>query len=92
MTDQSAKSYLADVGVLPKVPAVYERDAKDPRSEAMPSDLVGATINAIGAISGETNVGGGGLIIDYMSGLDGSPRRVVFGFSELGMWIEFHSP
>jgi hypothetical protein len=32
---------------------------------------------------------GGGLIIDYTARNETAVRRVVFGFNELGMWVEW---
>ena len=35
------------------------------------------------------SVESGGLVVDYIPEGASEPRRVVFGFNELGMWREF---
>jgi hypothetical protein len=92
MTSKSERDRnLASAGVLPKLPSVYGRDPRDPKTNDMPSAMVGATIMAIGAIEGVINVEGGGLVIDYLPVGSKNLQRVVFGFTEMGMWIEYHS-
>ena len=52
--------------------------------------MCGARIIDIGAADGDSiSIEGGGFVIDFVA--DGSirPRRVVFGFNERGMWIEY---
>lgn len=48
------------------------------------SDLLGATIDDIGKHYG---VAQGGLAIDYTK--DGVKKRIAFGYTELGEWIEW---
>jgi len=55
----------------------------------MPVGLVGARIVAVGTSS--ERIEGGGLIIDYVRPREDKKRRVVFGFNEVGMWVEYHS-
>jgi len=50
--------------------------------------LRGSRISRIGAPS-IGGIEGGGLVIDYVR--NGTHGRVVFGFNENGMWIEFDS-
>ncbi|MEZ5850416.1 MAG: hypothetical protein R3D68_07180 [Hyphomicrobiaceae bacterium] len=52
--------------------------------------LVGAKIMSIGGTSDEVNIEGGGLIIDYLPQWSATPWRMVVGFNDQGMWIEFN--
>jgi len=62
---------------------------KPERGELVPSDLIGATILAIGAPTGEEEKPeGGGLLIDYAVAGNGERKRIILAFNELGMWIE----
>jgi hypothetical protein len=53
------------------------------------------TILAIGTIASQafpdwaSPVESAGLVIEYMPSGSTSARRVAFGFSELGMWVEY---
>jgi hypothetical protein len=67
--------------IVPYLPEGLRRPA-----ELMPSDLVGSTILAIGTLE-RSSVEGGGLVIDYQRP-DGIKHRVVFGCTELGMWVD----
>ena len=63
------------------------------RASALFEMLCGAQILAIGAPRDEEiEIEGGGLIIDFLPGGNEQPRRVVFGFNENGMWIEYEGP
>lgn len=57
------------------------------RHDAVPDDLAGATVLRFGTIPG-TRTEGGGLVIDYRPKDRKRAKRVVFGFNELGMWVE----
>jgi hypothetical protein len=50
--------------------------------------LAGATIVKIGGVA-EDGIEGGGLIIDYRPADSLEICRVVFGFNENGMWVEW---
>jgi hypothetical protein len=50
--------------------------------------LPGAKILRIGSTN-ERGIEGGGLILDYE--LNGKSHRLVFAFTELGMWVEYDS-
>lgn len=50
--------------------------------------LAGAKIVRFGSTN-ERGIEGGGLILDYE--LQGNRQRLVFAFTELGMWIEYDS-
>jgi hypothetical protein len=61
------------------------------REGARQRRLAGATIRRIGSPE-EKGIEGGGLILDYRRPGDHVVRRVVFGFTELGMWVEWEGP
>jgi len=52
----------------------------------VPQDLIGATILRFGAPISDGDFEGGGLVIDYMT-TEGEKKRVVFEFTEIGMWV-----
>ena len=54
--------------------------------------LAGATIVNCGSPSDPELVDGGGFVIDYVPHGDKAVRRLVFAFTELGMWIEYDGP
>ena len=70
--------------VVPFLPATVGRER-----DAIPSDLVGAEIIAFGTLASANAVEGGGLVIDYRPKGERGVRRIVLGFTELGMWVEF---
>jgi hypothetical protein len=76
---------LSATKVIPRLP-----DRIDPsrRGDVFPPDLIGATIVGFGAASPELGIEGGGLIIDYLPDGQTLPKRLVLGFTELGMWVE----
>ena len=62
------------------------------RAEPVIMALRGARILAVGAADDEDiEIEGGGLVIDFESA-EVSARRVVFGFNECGMWVEYYGP
>lgn len=75
--------HFAEAEVLPELPARLPSG----RGEPFPEGLIGATIDRIGTLPDSCGVEGGGLVIDYRNGP--SVGRVVFGFNELGMWLEY---
>jgi hypothetical protein len=62
------------------------------RAHELFMSLRGAKIVACGAPVDPAAVEGGGLIIDFIPDGSDTVRRVVFAFTELGMWIEFYGP
>jgi hypothetical protein len=75
---------FATIEVADRIPAVFRSD----QSEAFP-DLAGATIERIGTPVDCLLVEGGGLVIDYIDPKDAHAKRLVLGFTELGMWVVF---
>jgi len=71
------------VGELP--PAGHYTD----RATQLFARLAGARIVACGTPADSTAVEGGGFVIDFIEPESNQIRRVVFGFTELGMWVEF---
>jgi hypothetical protein len=72
----------SDRAVVPKWPNLYGR------GKAVPEELLGATIVAIGTmdISVEDQPEGGGLVIDYTPKDSSDVRRITLAFTETGMW------
>ncbi len=73
---------LANATILPKLPDYFDRA----RGESIPPDLLGATIIEFGSAPKESDLEGGGLIIDYIPRDQTKKRRLVLAFNELGMW------
>jgi hypothetical protein len=57
--------------------------------DGLPKGLLGSRIIRFGAAPKESRIEGGGLIVDYEVRGEGTIRRVVFSFSEVGMWVEY---
>jgi hypothetical protein len=72
---------IEDGELIEKLPSLFG-DHGD-----IPKDLIGATILRMGTLPG-LNVEGGGLVIDYRPRNSQETNRVVFGFNELGMWVQ----
>lgn len=68
--------------VLPRLGDCFSLDRGDP----VPANLIGARIVGFGAP--DYDVEGGGLVIDYVPAGQDVTRRVVFAFTELGMWMD----
>lgn len=63
------------------------------RATALFQMLAGARIIECGAPDDDdAKIEGGGLIIDFVPAGAAEPRRVVFGFNESGMWVEYDGP
>ena len=75
---------LTRVRVMPSLP--HWRDLNP--EEMFPEDLVGSIIVCIGTAEDE-GIEGGGLIIDYRPSGKSENRRLVLGFNEIGMWVEY---
>jgi hypothetical protein len=54
--------------------------------EAIPSDLIGATIVQIGAA--ERGEDGEEFVIEYRPARDSRVKRLFMQFNELGIWVE----
>jgi hypothetical protein len=74
--------------VIPKWPTRFDSN----RGEDVPSELVGATIAAIGTLEVpyRERPEGGGLVIDYRPAGVAETKRITLAFTETGMWI--HPP
>ncbi len=59
------------------------------RGKELPEGIIGSTILNFGTIPEYGAVEGGGLVIEYKRSDTGQSKRVVLGFNELGMWIDF---
>lgn len=85
MTDQLKISRLLDDQITPVLPAsLGRRDSFD-------ADLIGSKIIGFGTIP-DSDLEGGGLVIDYVPEGQVKSRRIIFEFNELGMWISPHNP
>lgn len=73
---------MTPLSTLPKAMHLHGGDE-------IPEGLIGAKIVRFGAVPKRNFVEGGGLIIDFISEGDDKIRRVVFEFTELGMWAIF---
>jgi hypothetical protein len=84
----SVSGILARAQIVPRL-------APSTDDNPIPDGIVGATILGFGTIAWDelydygSPIALGGLAIDYAPSDGSSVRRVVLGFSELGMWIEF---
>jgi hypothetical protein len=77
---------LADADVFEGLPpAEHYLD----RAETLFRSLAGARIIRAGAPVTDKPVEGGGLVIDYVRDGDDQVRRLVFGFNDEGMWVEY---
>lgn len=72
---------LSDAQVIPRLP-----DSRDSatRGDALPPDLIGATIINFGAAPHEYHFEGGGLIIDYIPKDRSETKRIVLAFQRVG--------
>jgi len=91
---QTKRDRYSAMAVAPTIPASLP--AARQLDEAF-SRLVGTNIVSIGTPYSD-EIEGGGLIIDYIRPAndpafpaDPNVHRVVFGFNELGLWIEWDS-
>lgn len=78
---------LGQIEIEPRLPTMYGPD----RGEQMPSDLIGAKIIKIGALSDARHVEGGGLAIDYVTNC-GLTQRVIFASNDLALWLVYTGP
>lgn len=83
MGDKDKFASLAISAELP--PAAHYTD----RATELFKALQGATIVAIGTPESDEGIEGGGFVIDFTEPGSTQIRRVIFGFTELGMWVEF---
>jgi hypothetical protein len=68
--------------LIPRLPKYFHPQG----GEEIPRDLLGASILGFGTT--EERVEGGGLVIDYQPTGNKGARRLILGFTELGMWVE----
>jgi hypothetical protein len=77
---------LASVEIVAELPPAGHYTERGYRAfERLP----GAKIVACGAPADPDLVEGGGFVIDYIPAGAETVHRLVFAFTELGMWIEF---
>jgi hypothetical protein len=79
---------LSTMEIVPFLPARLPSHFGKP----FPPDLAGATVLNIGTLpqpDGSDLVEGGGLVIDYRASGSEAVYRVIFEFSEEGMWLRF---
>lgn len=82
---------IASATIVPQLAPPHCLD----ESQKLPEGIVGATVLRFGTIAWEelgeltTPIEAAGLLIDYLPQGATSPRRVAFGFNELGMWVEY---
>lgn len=81
--NRDMKTNLANKKVVNLLPSIQGKGDKIPKS------LIGSKIVNFGTFSNLRECEGGGLVIDYRQSDNGKIKRVVFGFSELGMWVEY---
>ena len=81
-TGQMDDAKVQPAGFLAMLPSFFRG-----QNRSRPNDLIGATIVRFGTIPGE-KVEGGGLVIDYKPVGSDEAKRIVFGFNELGMWVD----
>jgi hypothetical protein len=69
--------------LIPRLPNSFNPD----QEREVPSDLIGATIVAVGTI--DEDIEGGGLVLDYRPNARDRNQmcRLVLAFNELGMWV-----
>lgn len=75
-----------ETGKLPFIAALPSAISSPIEGQQELAQLVGATIMRIGTTSPGL-VEGGELLMDYAD-KNGNAHRIVFGFTERGMWIE----
>jgi hypothetical protein len=73
---------LLNLEVMPFLPDLFKK------GEPVPADLIGAKIVAFGSAPRGAGIEGGGLIVDYVPLGTEDISRVVFSFTEVGMWTE----
>lgn len=76
---------LGSIPIINRLPSLFNQQIKT----EFPNILIGSRIVAIGTPVDEWAVEGGGLIMDFVPDGETDIHRIVFGFSELGMWIEY---
>lgn len=88
MGSEMEKTDFATLSVVNELPTSFPSQ----ESEPFPDDLPGATIVRIGAPEDRRLIEGGGLVIDYQPSGSECVRRIVLGFNENGMWVEYRDP
>lgn len=82
---------FAAMPIVNLIPDGHYMHSDDP-DEKFPEDLAGAEIIAVGRPRdiGFNDEFEGGLVIDYQPTGGQTVKRVVFGFNDLAMWIEWN--
>ena len=81
----SRKKDFSQMKILPQLPDRFVSGRGDP----VPVELRGATIVNIGGCADPTCAEGGGLVVDFRKRGGGHIERIVFAFTELGMWVTY---
>ena len=76
------KADLRRACLVKRLPSIFGRGA------AIPQELEGATIVAVGTLRDRSAVEGGGLVIDYRPLDIVETHRLVLAFDETAMWVE----
>ncbi len=74
---------FSGASVGPRFPNIFDSS----RGDAIPADIIGATISSFGAAPPSAKLEGGGLIIDYIPTGEIETKRLVLAFNDCGMWI-----
>ena len=61
----------------------------DDTDRPFPKDIIGARVVRVATPEDSSLIEGGGLVIDYVPAYETRVVRLVLGFTELGMWIQF---
>jgi hypothetical protein len=83
MTDEMRKA-IQEAEIVPFWPEWKSTDR-----EAVPPELIGAKIVAIGTNPGSDLLGGGGLFVDYIPNGSNCERRIALQFNDQGMGMRF---
>lgn len=87
---KSKQQEMMSSNIVPFLPSRYAPNPDDSEGRTTPPDLIGSTIVGFGTFEECHNLEGGGLVIDYIPAGSKETKRVVFEFTELGMWVSSH--
>jgi len=76
------------VELVETLPSLLRPNSADP----VPLQLLGARIIRLGTLPPKHHVDGGGLVIEYRPAKSTQCRRIVFAFTEEGMWVDSDQP
>ena len=91
MSSEFIPSGALHYGRLEIVEALPHSSYAPEGGEELLRSLRGATLVKIGSFS-EGGIEGGGLVLDYLPKGDDQVKRVVFAFTDSGLWVEWASP